>query len=130
MFVNYHKFAPPARLFHHPAAPVVPPSFPPVATLPSYYLEEVIFSLTPHWEPYVGSGMASPRRTSERFARWGHGGSNSSLPKMIIRICHKRASERLNLNNPRQTECSLGIDSQSHPCVSERRDFYSSVLCG
>ena len=30
-------------------------------------------SLTPHWEPYVGSGMASPRRTSERFAKRGQG---------------------------------------------------------
>ena len=28
---------------------------------------------------------------------------------MIIRIFHKEASERLNLNNPRQTESSLGV---------------------
>ena len=42
---------------------------------------------------------------------------------MIIRIYHKEASKRLNLNNPRQTKCSLGSDNQTYPCVSKRRDF-------
>ena len=42
---------------------------------------------------------------------------------MIIRNCHNNASERHNLNNPRQTKCSLGIDNQTDNSVSERRDF-------
>lgn len=42
---------------------------------------------------------------------------------MIICIWHNNASEMHNLNNPRQTECSLGIDYQLRNGVSERRDF-------
>lgn len=42
---------------------------------------------------------------------------------MIIRIWHDNASEMHNLNNPRQTECSLGIDYQLRNGVSERRDI-------
>ena len=49
---------------------------------------------------------------------------------MIIRIHHKEASERLNLNNPRLTECGLGTDNQIYPCVSERRDLGISGISG
>ena len=42
---------------------------------------------------------------------------------MIIRNYHNQASKRLNLNNPRQTKCSLGIVNQTLPCVSQRRNF-------
>ena len=42
---------------------------------------------------------------------------------MIICNYHKEASEKLNLNNPRQTKCSLGVDSQTRNCVSKRRDI-------
>ncbi len=40
---------------------------------------------------------------------------------MIIRDCRNNASERHNLNNPRQTKYSLGVDGQSENGVSERR---------
>ena len=42
---------------------------------------------------------------------------------MIIRICRKEASERLNLNNPIQAQRSAVTDSQHLGCVSERRDL-------
>lgn len=42
---------------------------------------------------------------------------------MNIRIWHNNALEMHNLNNPRQTECSLGIDYQLRNGVSERRDI-------
>ncbi len=42
---------------------------------------------------------------------------------MIIRNYQEKASEKLNLNNPRQTKCSLGGDKQYGNCVSERRDL-------
>lgn len=42
---------------------------------------------------------------------------------MNIRIWHDNASEMHNLNNPRQTECSLRIDNQLRNSVSERLDI-------
>ena len=56
---------------------------------------------------------------------------------MIIRIHHKEASEKLNFNNPRQTECSLRIGNQNVPCVlwcavgsvDKRRDFKHVPIC-
>ena len=42
---------------------------------------------------------------------------------MIIRICRKEASERLNNNNTVQAERSAVTDSQHLGCVSERRDL-------
>ena len=42
---------------------------------------------------------------------------------MIIRICRKEASERLNINNTVQAERSAVTDSQHIGCVSERRDL-------
>ena len=42
----------------------------------------------------------------------------------------EKASERLVINNPRLTECSLGADNQIHPCVSERRDPGVSDISG
>ena len=43
--------------------------------------------------------------------------------EMIIRICRKEASERLNINNTVQAERSAVTDSQHLGCVSERRDL-------
>ena len=42
---------------------------------------------------------------------------------MIVRNWHDNASEMHNPNNPRQTECSLGIANQLRNGVSERRDI-------
>ena len=42
---------------------------------------------------------------------------------MIIRNYQEKASEKLNLNNPRQTKCSLGGDKQYDKSVSKRRDL-------
>ena len=42
---------------------------------------------------------------------------------MIIRICRKEASKRLNINNTVQAERSAVTDSQHLGCVSERRDL-------
>ena len=42
---------------------------------------------------------------------------------MIIRICRKEASKRLNNNNTVQAERSAVTDSQHIGCVSERRDL-------
>ena len=42
---------------------------------------------------------------------------------MIIRICHKKASERLNLNNTVQAKRSAVNDNRHLVCVSERRDI-------
>jgi len=42
---------------------------------------------------------------------------------MIIRICRKEASKRLNINNTVQAERSAVTDSQHIGCVSERRDL-------
>lgn len=42
---------------------------------------------------------------------------------MIIRNYQGIASEKLNLNNPRQTKCSLGGDKQYDNSVSKRRDL-------
>ncbi len=42
---------------------------------------------------------------------------------MIVRICRKEASERLNLNNTVQAKRSAVIDNQHLVCVSERRDI-------
>ena len=42
---------------------------------------------------------------------------------MIIRICRKEASKRLNINNTVQAERSAVTDSQHIRCVSERRDL-------
>ena len=49
---------------------------------------------------------------------------------MVVRIRHKEASERLDFNNPRQTECCLGAENQSIPCVSKRRDFKHAPIAG
>ena len=42
---------------------------------------------------------------------------------MIILICHKEASERLNLSNTVQAKRSAVTDSQHLVSVSERRDI-------
>lgn len=42
---------------------------------------------------------------------------------MTIWNCHNNAAERHNLNNPRQTNCSLEVGNQPDNSVSERRDF-------
>ncbi len=47
---------------------------------------------------------------------------------MIVRIWHDNASEMHNLNNPRQTKCSLGIDNQLRNGVSERRDILQMLI--
>ena len=48
---------------------------------------------------------------------------NVIIPVMIIRICRKEASKRLNINNTVQAERSAVTDSQHLGCVSERRDL-------
>ena len=42
---------------------------------------------------------------------------------MIIRICRREASERLNLNNTVQAKRSAVNDNRHLVCVSERRDI-------
>jgi len=49
--------------------------------------------------------------------------SDSVSSQMIIRICRKEASKRLNINNTVQAERSAVTDSQHIECVSERRDL-------
>ena len=48
---------------------------------------------------------------------------------MIILICHKEASERLNLSNTVQAKRSAVTDEQPVACVSERRDIAYVPIC-